>query len=156
MCRSIFRNKPNNDIYFQKESKNACTSTSDEPTKCLCCNQPICSYGKCDGHLPSTASGGQSGCDHKDCPCTQQREDNACTLCLLAGETCKKCVTANALAIENSKTKCKLDQLRLVMQQKKQRRDARKLKTLPYTNPHQSSGISADQPPMKEEVETLA
>lgn len=36
------------------------------------------------------------------------------------------------LEIENSKTKYKLDQLRLVMQQKKERREARKLKNAPY------------------------
>lgn len=40
------------------------------------------------------------------------------------------------------------------MQQKKQRRDARKLKTLPYTNPPKS--ISAEQAAMKEGIETLA
>lgn len=36
------------------------------------------------------------------------------------------------LELENSKTKQKLDQLRLVMQQKKERREARKLKSSPY------------------------
>lgn len=34
--------------------------------------------------------------------------------------------------MENSKTKYKLDQLRLVMQQKKERREARKLQNAPY------------------------
>lgn len=34
--------------------------------------------------------------------------------------------------MENSKTKSKLDQLRLVMQQRKERRAARKLKASPY------------------------
>lgn len=38
----------------------------------------------------------------------------------------------STLELENSKTKYKLDQLRLVMQQKKERREARKLKNLPY------------------------
>ncbi|CAM6031839.1 unnamed protein product, partial [Sphagnum compactum] len=38
----------------------------------------------------------------------------------------------STLEIENSKTKYKLDQLRLVMQQKKERREARKLKNAPY------------------------
>jgi hypothetical protein len=40
------------------------------------------------------------------------------------------------LEIENMKTKSKLDQLKLVMQQKKERREARKLKIAPYNNQH--------------------
>lgn len=36
------------------------------------------------------------------------------------------------MELENSKTKSKLDQLRLVMQQRKDRRAARKLKASPY------------------------
>lgn len=70
---------------------------------------------------------------------------------------CKKCDTAKTLALENSKTKCKLEQLRLVMQQKKQRREARKLKTLPYTNSPSKTLSSPEQPAgMQEEIETLA
>lgn len=42
---------------------------------------------------------------------------------------CTKCRTVER---ENSNTKSKLDQLRLVMQQKKERREARKLQTAPY------------------------
>lgn len=42
--------------------------------------------------------------------------------------TCQKC--SNEL--DNIKTKSKLDQLRLVMQQRKQKREARKLKGAPY------------------------
>lgn len=34
--------------------------------------------------------------------------------------------------MENSKTKTKLDQLRLVMQQRRERREARKMKVTPY------------------------
>lgn len=44
---------------------------------------------------------------------------------------CTKCSNTE---IENNKTKCKLDHLRLIMQQKKQRREARKLKNLPYNS----------------------
>lgn len=36
------------------------------------------------------------------------------------------------MEIENNKTKTKLDQLRLVMQQRRERREARKLKSAPY------------------------
>lgn len=42
--------------------------------------------------------------------------------------TCQKCVAE----LDNIKTKSKLDQLRLVMQQRKQKREARKLKGAPY------------------------
>ncbi|XP_075158939.1 ubiquitin-like domain-containing protein stuxnet [Haematobia irritans] len=42
--------------------------------------------------------------------------------------TCQKCATE----MDNLKTKSKLDQLRLVMQQRKQKREARKLKGAPY------------------------
>lgn len=44
------------------------------------------------------------------------------------------CIKCNSAEIENNKTKCKLDHLRLIMQQKKQRREARKMKTLPYNS----------------------
>jgi hypothetical protein len=47
--------------------------------------------------------------------------------------------------IENMKTKNKLDQLKLVMQQKKERREARKLKIAPY-NAHNGSIASLGHP----------
>ncbi|KAL0891874.1 hypothetical protein ABMA27_015131 [Loxostege sticticalis] len=117
----------------QKEPKHSCsTSTAEEPRSCGC-SQPLCSYGQCDGHAPAAAP-----------PC-------ACA------DTCSKCDTAKALALDNSKTKCKLDQLRLVMQQKKQRREARKLKTLPYPAAPPKALPSPEQAtPLKEEIETLA
>lgn len=42
------------------------------------------------------------------------------------------CVKCNSIELENNKTKNKLEQLRLVMQQKKERREARKLRGAPY------------------------
>lgn len=42
------------------------------------------------------------------------------------------CIKCSSIEQENSKTKSKLDQLRLVMRQKKERREARKLKSSPY------------------------
>lgn len=42
------------------------------------------------------------------------------------------CTKCSNMEIENSKTKTKLDQLRLVMQQRRERREARKMKTAPY------------------------
>lgn len=71
-------------------------------------------------------------------------------------EICKTCEAAKKLALENSKTKCKLEQLRLVMQQKKQRREARKQK--PYTTgspPQQRTPVEQSNA-MQEEVETRA
>ncbi|XP_045764174.1 midnolin homolog [Maniola jurtina] len=136
-----------------KEPKHSCSSnTTKEQTKCHC-SQP-CSYGRCDGH-PSGSR--QCTCLHKDsaaCQCTRLEPD----LCLACNgkpeEACKKCDTAKTLALENSKTKCKLEQLRLVMQQKKQRREARKLKSLPYTTPQT---ISPPEKPSarQEEIETV-
>ena len=44
------------------------------------------------------------------------------------------CIKCTSIELENSKTKSKLEQLRLVMQQKKERREARKLQLSPYGN----------------------
>lgn len=52
---------------------------------------------------------------------------------------CSKC--ANDMV--NNKTKFKLDQLRLVMQQRKQKREARKLKGAPYGARVVTSGPAA-------------
>jgi hypothetical protein len=45
---------------------------------------------------------------------------------------CNQTLINRKLEIENLKTKSKLDHLKLVMQQKKERREARKLKIAPY------------------------
>lgn len=42
------------------------------------------------------------------------------------------CIKCSSIELENNKTKSKLEQLRLVMQQKKERREARKLRGAPY------------------------
>lgn len=42
------------------------------------------------------------------------------------------CTKCSNMEIENNKTKTKLDQLRLVMQQRRERREARKLRSAPY------------------------
>lgn len=56
--------------------------------------------------------------------------------------------------LENSKTKYKLDQLRQVMQEKKARREARKLKNLPYhTNRVSATNLS---PTTKTTITALA
>lgn len=42
------------------------------------------------------------------------------------------CTKCSNMEIENNKTKTKLDQLRLVMQQRRERREARKMRSAPY------------------------
>ncbi|XP_041976653.1 midnolin homolog [Aricia agestis] len=136
----------------QKESKHSCT-VSEEPSKCPGCSQPSCSYGQCDGHTPTTSK--SCLCEHKMCQCNRVETCSSCDAKSTTADICKKCELAKTLAMENSKTKCKLEQLRLVMQQKKQRREARKLKTLPYTPP---KNITTPEQPAKiqEEIETVA
>lgn len=51
---------------------------------------------------------------------------------------CNQTLINQKLEMENMKTKSKLDQLKLVMQQKKERREARKLKIAPYNTSHSS------------------
>ncbi|CAG4941222.1 unnamed protein product [Parnassius apollo] len=148
-------------ILTQKDTKHICSlGIADETNKCTC-NQPSCTYGQCDGHSPSTSGvvAKNCSCEIKDCQCIRL-DPNLCPSCAgksLSGEICKKCDTAKTLALENSKTKCKLEQLRLVMQQKKQRREARKLKTLPYTStPPKAIGSPDPATTIQEEIETVA
>lgn len=47
----------------------------------------------------------------------------------VAHPICTKC---SNMELENSKTKTKLDQLRLVLQQRRERREARKMRSAPY------------------------
>ncbi|XP_013201117.2 midnolin homolog [Amyelois transitella] len=143
----------------QKDTKRSCSSnTESESNKCLGCSQPSCSYGQCDGHPPSTSAAQPCACDQRDCRCGRLHR-NVCPSCSaksVSGELCKKCNTAKILALENSKTKCKLEQLRLVMQQKKQRREARKLKTMPYNLPTKNLAAADKPAPIPEEIETVA
>lgn len=127
------------------------------------CSQPSCAYGQCDGHAASTSSVVTP--PKLECNCSPAKlaklalEPGRCSSCCerISGDKCKKCDTAKALALDNSKTKCKLEQLRLVMQQKKQRREARKMKTLPYNTPPKAMGQPDAAPtPMQEEIETVA
>lgn len=50
----------------------------------------------------------------------------------MATQSNQVCIKCSSIELENSKTKNKLEQLRLVMQQKKERREARKLRLAPY------------------------
>lgn len=142
----------------QKDSNHSC-GTIVEEVKCSC-TQPSCSTGQCDGHMPSTSTTlvKHCECELKDCQCNRL-EPKLCVSCVgkTSGDICKKCDTAKTVAMENSKTKCKVEQLRLVMQQKKQRREARKLKTMPYTTSPTKKITSPEQAPvLQEEIETVA
>ncbi|PZC70681.1 hypothetical protein B5X24_HaOG215083 [Helicoverpa armigera] len=124
----------------------------------LCAAPPIALATKEAAAAAAAAAEARAGGCGCAAACTCRLEPKPCAACVAnAGEMCKKCDTAKTLAMENSKTKCKLEQLRLVMQQKKQRREARKLKTLPYTNSPSKTISSPEQPPViQEEIETLA
>lgn len=114
-------------------------NATEESTKCPGCSQ-ACPAGHCDGHPPA-------------CTCHLDRTNPTPT----SDDNCKKCDIAKTLALENSKTKCKLEHLRLVMQQKKERREARKLKTMPYASaPPKTIAAPDQQPPLQEEIETVA
>lgn len=67
---------------------------------------------------PTAPEEGTSNSGHTDLPCIQAVKP--------------VCIKCSSIEQENSKTKSKLDQLRLVMRQKKERREARKLKSSPY------------------------
>ncbi|EAT40241.1 AAEL008015-PA [Aedes aegypti] len=69
-----------------------------------------------------------------------------------APQHCPRCAAAiSAAELENSKTKSKLDNLRLIMQQKKERREARKQKCAPYSTAATStmaSSLAASSSPL--------
>ncbi|XP_072940555.1 uncharacterized protein stx isoform X2 [Epargyreus clarus] len=113
-----------------QETEHSCSiSAVEESSKWAGCSAAPCSTARCDGHDAAAA----------------------------AADVCRKCDLAKSLALDNSKTKCKLEQLRLVMQQKKERREARKLKTLPYAAAPPKALAAPDQPPpLQEEIETVA
>lgn len=155
--------------YLQRDTKHICaTSSLEESNRCASCSQQSCSYGQCDGHPPATSTSQTKDpvcvCINKtqNCMCKSRLSSikiDACTICSgksATGEPCKKCDNAKLLEMDNSKTKCKLEQLRLVMQQKKQRREARKLKTLPYSASPKAHGPPDQTSPIKEEIESVA
>uniref|UniRef100_A0A034VB20 Midnolin-A n=1 Tax=Bactrocera dorsalis TaxID=27457 RepID=A0A034VB20_BACDO len=103
-----------------------------------------CTYGECNGHYAgakTTATTSRGCCkDSAAANATSTNAANERTVCNCryrnnteTGEReveqmCQKCTTD----MENTKMKSKIDQLRQVMLQSKQRREARKLKGAPY------------------------
>ncbi|KAL7031831.1 hypothetical protein ACKWTF_007146 [Chironomus riparius] len=104
---------------------------SSSRTTCMRCVpnnvQQKCLYGQCNGHKTDAASTSNSATCISSSSGVARSE--GCT-------ECNQTLINQKLEMENMKTKSKLDQLKLVMQQKKERREARKLKCSPYNTPH--------------------
>ncbi|ALC49414.1 CG32676 [Drosophila busckii] len=129
-----------------------------------------CAYGECNGHYVSKSAAAVAAAAGKSsfscCSSSNNSSSNSssdasnnkdakpatvagcsCRFGAKLGEdgqrerehTCVKCVAQLA----NQKTKSKLDQIRLVMQQRKQKREARKLKSSPYAAAAEASGAAA-------------
>lgn len=98
-------------------------------------------YGQWNGHktdIASTSSSNSAFCIPSTSTGITRSED--CT-------ECTQTLLNKKLEMENMKTKSKLDQLKLVMQQKKERREARKLKISPYNTQHSPhSNVSSAMP----------
>lgn len=99
-----------------------------------------CLYGQCNGH---NKSDGTTSSNRKRHFSLQKCLAGIKYLYILAKQlassrmtdNCERCyqiINNQKLNMENMKTKTKLDQLKLVMKQKKERREARKLKLSPY------------------------
>ncbi|XP_070506149.1 midnolin homolog [Chironomus tepperi] len=105
---------------------------SSSRTTCMRCVpnnvQQKCLYGQCNGHKTDVASTSNSTTCIPSTSSSATRSEG-CT-------ECNQTLINQKLEMENMKTKSKLDQLKLVMQQKKERREARKLKCSPYNTQH--------------------
>lgn len=107
-------------IKKQSSSKASCVQCVPNVT------QSRCEYGQCNGHSKTTESTSTSNsCSHL-VPSTSTGITRE-----FCGE-CNQTLVNRKLEIENLKTKNKLDHLKMVMQQKKEKREARKLKIAPY------------------------
>ncbi|GBP10402.1 Midnolin homolog [Eumeta japonica] len=144
----------------QNETKHTCAkAVTTDNDKCTNCSSNLCSYGQCNGHPSTSTTAPKIGCvciDKNHCLCSTRLSPD-CIHCKEKQEICNKCNSAKILELENSKTKGKLEQLRLVMQQKKERREARKLKAMPYSgSPPKTLNTSEQSPTLQEEIEALA
>lgn len=128
-------------IFFEPTQTSSSTSNtkfikikkqSSSRTTCMRCVpnnvQQKCLYGQCNGHKTDAASTSTSATCIPSTSIGVSRSEG-CT-------ECNQTLINKKLEMENMKTKSKLDQLKLVMQQKKERREARKLKCSPYNAQH--------------------
>ncbi|KAG5682739.1 hypothetical protein PVAND_012072 [Polypedilum vanderplanki] len=111
---------------------------SSSKTSCMRCipqqsQHQKCAYGQCNGHKTEIAST-SNGSSSSHCIPASRSED--CT-------ECNQTLINQKLEMENMKTKSKLESLKLVMQQKKERREARKLKLSPYNTQHSITAATA-------------
>lgn len=146
------------------ESSNSSTSMTDGNTDLSSRNNSsLLANSLNTSSSPSTlySSLPYSNCSNKICT-LDNRNTCACRTDDLSGERemCNKCSSE----LENSKTKYKMDHLRLVMQQRKEKREARKMKGAPYgarlaattTAAAAGSATTPSEPHIIEEVETVA
>lgn len=104
-----------------------------------------CTYGQCNGHT-KTELNNKSVSMYSNSPSSSSSLLSAVSnsSSSVRGGDCIECsqqqsILSRKLELENTKTKNKMDQLRLVMQQKRERREARKLNATPYSVPKQHS-----------------
>lgn len=141
-------------IEEHSENLNTSTSLDDSTASNTPTSTSLCSYGECDGHYSS--NGPSNRCLKR---CALSRRD-------------KYSLPSNniyypprILSKENYMTKCKVQQLKLIMQERKQRREFRKMKLAPYpcslikTDPQVSTNKSVNSSTLSdssaEEIDTL-
>lgn len=138
----------------QASSKSSCFQCVPNTT-----TQAKCEYGHCNGHSKTEPAAKASANNCKSFYKTNllSRVDissfsgNHLVPSTSTGITkdfcceCNQTLVARKLEIENLKTKNKLDHLKLVMQQKKERREARKLKIAPYNTTLETPASSENQ-----------
>lgn len=116
-----------------------------------------CSFRDCPSYHSSSAatkastsskSSSHSCCQTAEAPSSMTSQSNGCTCRYRRDDgqgererehTCQKCT----VELANMKTRSKMDQLRLVMQQHKQKREARKLKSGPYATAASASAADS-------------
>lgn len=112
---------------------------SSSKTSCMRCipqqsqQQHKCAYGQCNGHKTESATSTSHGSSSSHLASARSEE---CT-------ECNQTLINQKLEMENMKTKSKLESLKLVMQQKKERREARKLKLSPYNTQHSTTAAAS-------------
>lgn len=133
-------------LQVKKQSSSRSSCIRCVPTITSQSQQKHCPYGECNGHSKTEMTAATSSCKLDDDLTVMSLHYKFVILgthlvpSTSSGITRNFCCSCNQtlvnrkLEIENMKTKSKLDHLKLVMQQKKERREARKLKIAPsYT-----------------------
>lgn len=152
------RNCPYGECSGHYSASSASTSTSSAVAVApSAASVTSCKHSREDSHhhsWPCGSSSGTSGADDGSSVVTPQRPEEPMDIseCHTPAKTTVKCCCQSNMApicskcssveLENNKTKVKLDQLKLVMQQKKERREARKLKNAPYSATIQGASVT--------------